>query len=138
GQVKLGVQVQVGRREHPAQPADLGEERLLRRGLVVGHRPCLDYRERQLASWPVLSVAAQVGHHSPILVRRLGSSQSRRPSPSRLKPNTVIASATPRNVGYHHDSWMYEMASAAIEPHSACGGRTPRPRKLSDEVSRMA
>src|SRR5205823_2536662 len=42
----------------------------------------------------------------PRLPRRRGSIQSRRPSPSRLNPSTVNASASPGNVVHHHAVWM--------------------------------
>src|SRR5215469_893029 len=40
------------------------------------------------------------------LPRRRGSIQSRSPSPSRLKPRTVRASASPGNTVHHHAVWM--------------------------------
>src|SRR5262249_5695814 len=42
----------------------------------------------------------------PMLPRSRGSIQSRRPSPSRLKPSTVSASAIPANVDHHQAVWM--------------------------------
>ena len=42
----------------------------------------------------------------PMLPRSRGSIQSRRPSPSRLNPSTVSASAIPANVDHHQAVWM--------------------------------
>ena len=54
-----------------------------------------------------LHVAARAHSCSPpMLPRSRGSIQSRRPSPSRLNPSTVSASAIPANVDHHQAVWM--------------------------------
>src|SRR5207302_10002846 len=59
---------------------------------------------------------------------RCGSTMSRRPSPSRLKQNTAIISASPGNGAIHHSpDTMKPAPSATMMPHSAVGGRTPSP-----------
>src|SRR5690606_13516571 len=58
----------------------------------------------------------------------LGSSQSRTPSPIKLKPMTTVRIASPGKADTHHcaTSWR---PSATMEPHSGVGGTTPNPRK---------
>ena len=58
----------------------------------------------------------------------LGSSASRKPSPSRLRPNTLSATATPGNTASRGARYIQFCASASIRPHEACGGCAPRPR----------
>src|SRR5262245_39939823 len=61
-------------------------------------------------------------------VRRCGSTMSRRPSPIRLKQNTAAISTRPGNSATHHSPDTIKLApSATMMPHSAVGGRTPRP-----------
>src|SRR6202000_2100239 len=65
-------------------------------------------------------------HH----VLRCGSTMSRNPSPRRLKQNTAIISARPgKNAIHHSPDTMKAAPSATMMPHSAVGGRTPRPMK---------
>src|SRR6185436_20305322 len=70
---------------------------------------------------------AQIGdvdqHH-----RCLGSSTSRKPSPSRLKASDTVRMAMPGAVGTHHCSKMKRLAVATIAPHSGEGGCAPMPR----------
>src|SRR5262249_17909649 len=74
-----------------------------------------------------------------IHVRRCGSTMSRRPSPSRLKQKTAIISAAPgKNAIHHSPDTMKAAPSATIIPHSAVGGRTPRPMKERPAALRMA
>src|SRR6202012_1106136 len=57
----------------------------------------------------------------------LGSSQSRIPSPRKVKPRNTVRMATPGNVETHHCE-MNSRPSATMDPHSAVGGTTPSPR----------
>src|SRR5882724_7718745 len=59
----------------------------------------------------------------------LGSSVSRRPSPSRLMPSTVTRMARPGKVASHHAVDKYARPSASMPPQVGVGGCTPRPRK---------
>src|SRR4029077_1702379 len=78
------------------------------------------------------------GHRRP-QVRRCGSTMSRNPSPSRLKQNTATIRARPGNSAIHHSpETMKEAPSATMMPHSAVGGRTPRPMKDRPAALRMA
>ena len=53
-------------------------------------------------------------------VRRCGSTMSRSPSPSRLKQNTAIISASPgKNAIHHSPDTMKAAPSATMMPHSA-------------------
>src|SRR5690348_7296171 len=61
-------------------------------------------------------------HHR---LRDLGSSQSRIPSPRKLKPTTMDRMARPGKVATHHCS-ISSRPSDTIEPHSGVGGTTPR------------
>ena len=64
-------------------------------------------RTRSTASPAAVRVAVRAHSCSPpMLPRSRGSIQSRRPSPSRLKPSTVRASAIPANVDHHQAVWM--------------------------------
>src|SRR5262245_19906869 len=75
--------------------------------------------------------------HAQVL--RGGSTMSRRPSPSRLKQNTAIISARPGNNAIHHSpDTMKPAPSATMMPHSAVGGRTPRPMDERPAALRMA
>src|ERR1019366_10460593 len=69
--------------------------------------------------------------------RCFGSSTSRSPSPSRLKPSEATKIATPGIIGTHHCSRMKRRAVAIIEPHSGDGGCAPMPRKPSAAAVRM-
>src|SRR4051812_33390139 len=63
-------------------------------------------------------------------ILRRGSRTSRSPSPSRLRPITVIISAMPGMVMIHGASIMYWRPSAMMLPQVGVGGTAPRPRKL--------
>src|SRR6185437_6348577 len=67
--------------------------------------------------------------HSWILSR--GSRTSRRPSPSRLRPSTVIMRAAPGMVIIQGASTMYCRPSAMMLPQVGVGGTAPTPRKDS-------
>src|SRR5260221_469918 len=69
--------------------------------------------------------------------RCFGSSTSRRPSPSRLKPKLTTAMAMPGIAATHHWSSMYLRPAAIIAPHSGAGGCAPRPRKPNPAAMRM-
>src|SRR6185312_4265248 len=66
-----------------------------------------------------------------------GSSASRRPSPSRLKPRLTMRMATPGMAATHHWSRMKRRPDAIIAPHSGSGGCAPRPRKPRPAAVRM-
>src|SRR3546814_1437784 len=59
----------------------------------------------------------------------LGSSTSRRPSPSRLNPRLTMKMAMPGTVATHH--WLISTLRPLeiMAPHSGSGGCAPRPRK---------
>src|SRR5262249_49167254 len=67
----------------------------------------------------------------------LGSSTSRSPSPSRLKPRLTTKMAMPGMVETHHWSRMYSRPEEIIAPHSGIGGCAPRPRKPSPAAVMM-
>src|SRR6266853_6125095 len=72
-------------------------------------------------------------------VRRCGSTMSRKPSPRRLKQNTEIIRAAPgKNAIHHLPLTMSAAPSATMMPHSAVGGRTPRPMKERPAALRIA
>src|SRR5580698_1194905 len=57
-----------------------------------------------------------------------GSSASRRPSPSRLKPSTARKMATPGNIDIH-GAWLTKsFAVLSVDPQEGAGGNCPRPR----------
>ena len=58
----------------------------------------------------------------------LGSRVSRNPSPSKLKPSTAQAIASPGNIAIQGEADMKVCASFSIRPHEAWGGWVPRPR----------
>ena len=70
-------------------------------------------------------------------VAACGSSQSRMPSPTKLKPITTVRMARPGKVATHH--WFTSSRpSDTIDPHSGVGGTTPRPRNDRPANTRMA
>src|SRR5262249_12010476 len=62
---------------------------------------------------------------------RRGSSASRRPSPNRLKPNTVTKMARPGKSESQGLAWMKAMLALRSQPQLGVGGWVPSPRKLS-------
>jgi hypothetical protein len=50
------------------------------------------------------------------------------PSPTRLKPSPVTTIARPGKIEIHQPVVMKFLPSAISTPHSAAGGRAPRPR----------
>src|SRR5690554_136639 len=75
-------------------------------------------------------------HVQPFLP--LGSSASRRPSPTKLKPSTTTMIATAGQVMRLGARRMKSLPSEIIAPHSGVGGCTPRPRKPSAALAKMA
>ena len=69
--------------------------------------------------------------------RMRGSSTSRKPSPSRLKPITTRKMARPGAAAYHQASGRNSRISAMVRPHSGVGGGAPSPRKPSAPAVRM-
>src|SRR5215218_263061 len=68
---------------------------------------------------------------------RRGSTMSRRPSPSRLKPSTVRKIARPGKVENHQASGRYWRLSEIASPQSGSGGVAPMPRKPSTAATRI-
>src|SRR5690606_12551777 len=66
-----------------------------------------------------------------------GSSASRRPSPSRLKPRLTTRMAKPGIAATHHWSRMKRRPDAIMAPHSGSGGCAPSPRKPSPAAGRV-
>src|SRR6202030_4854279 len=57
-----------------------------------------------------------------------GSSASRNPSPSRLKPSTARKMAMPGKIDIH-GAWLTKsFAVFSIDPHDGAGGNCPSPR----------
>src|SRR5262249_25305869 len=77
------------------------------------------------------------------IARFLGSSQSRRPSPTRVKPTTMIRMAMAGAATTHGEGFMKSRPVDSIRPSDGVGGGPPRPMKLSaassntDTPSRM-
>src|SRR5690606_31275455 len=71
---------------------------------------------------------------SNYLFPTVGSSALRKPSPKTLKPKTTSINATPGKIITCGSVRTFLRLSCSIEPHSAMGGLTPRPRKLSAAV----
>ena len=67
-----------------------------------------------------------------------GSSKSRRPSPSMLRPSTVMEMATPEEMEIHGPETIWLRPSLRMEPHVGSGGCTPMPRKLKPASIMMA
>ena len=59
---------------------------------------------------------------------RRGSSASRRPSPSRLSPSTLSATARPGKTASRGATYIQPCASLSMRPQEACGGCAPSPR----------
>ena len=73
-----------------------------------------------------------------IMVRCLGSSTSRSPSPTRLKASTMTKIAAPGNTAIHHASVTNPWESKIIRPSDGCGGWMPSPRNDSAASDRIA
>src|SRR6185436_20645888 len=63
-----------------------------------------------------------------IMVRCLGSSTSRSPSPTRLKASTMTKIAAPGNTAIHHARVTKPCESKIIRPSDGSGGWMPSPR----------
>src|SRR5262249_45318585 len=83
----------------------------------------------------ILHLQQRIGGHRERLSR--GSTMSRRPSPSKLKPSTVRKMASPGKVENHHASGRYCRLSAMASPQSGSGGVAPMPRKPSTAATKM-
>src|SRR5438093_1047514 len=66
-----------------------------------------------------------------------GSSASRSPSPSKLKPSTVTMMARPGKIARCGDWRRNGTASAIITPHSGAGGCAPKPRNPNAAAVRI-
>src|ERR1700723_645859 len=87
------------------------------------HPPLLDYLARSAtASW----------------VRILGSSQSLKASPSRLKARTAVITARAGKITRWGASNRWPRASFSMAPQLGIGARTPKPRKLRVDSARIA
>src|SRR5690606_34312383 len=121
-----GLRLARPRLAHYAQPLAPEKERYATHGLQPagaagnGHAEIL-HLQQGFAHWPPLR----------------GSSASRRPSPSRLKPRLTMRMAKPGIAATHHWSRMKRRPEAIIAPHSGSGGCAPRPRKPSPAAVRM-
>src|SRR6478735_5430702 len=73
-----------------------------------------------------------------IMVRCLGSSTSRSPSPTRLKASTMTKIAAPGNTAIHHAIVTNPCESKIIRPSDGCGGWMPNPRNVSAASDRIA
>src|SRR6516165_500566 len=104
---------------------------VLRAPVSSSSKPSKDGR----SSGAVPRAAWERGHHDR--PRSRGSSRSRRPSPTRLKPTTVTRMARPGNVAIQGAVSINDRPVASIEPHSGVGGVAPRPRNDSPAVSTM-
>ena len=62
------------------------------------------------------------------LRRKVGSSDSRRPSPVRLKPSTAITITSPGHNAKIGSTIRYCCDSANMRPHDGVGGNVPSPR----------
>src|SRR5439155_4150244 len=100
-------------------------------------RQALDVEE-PAAAGP--TVRAEVLDDGRVRAHRLsrGSSASRRPSPSRLKPSTVSDSAIPGAKMRYAAVKIWSLASPIMRPHSAVGGWAPRPMKERAAASSTA
>src|SRR5262245_14333902 len=67
-----------------------------------------------------------------------GSSQSRNPSASMLKPRTAVTMARPGKITTHGAWSMKPRPSESMRPSDGVGGRTPTPRKDSAASTRIA
>src|SRR5690606_25080179 len=73
------------------------------------------------------------------LERSIGSSLSRRASPSKLNPSTLIKIQKPdKSEIQGFTDRNVSIPERIMDPHSGVGGVTPRLRKLSAADSRMA
>src|SRR5262249_50019336 len=82
-----------------------------------------------------------VGHClllASIMVRCLGSSTSRSPSPTRLNASTMTKIAAPGNTAIHYAIVTKPCESKIIRPSDGCGGWMPSPRNDSAASDKIA
>ena len=119
----------LARRAHQAQDRTAGQ-RLARARLTDDPDPLAPNRERD-AAHRLDCAAAALGEPDPEILDtqeishwlpRFGSSTSRRPSPSRLKPRDTMKIAKPGMVATHQWSRMNLRPAEIMAPHSGSGG----------------